>query len=328
MEHPRTAFSSLANHLLAAYPVPEFMATAWLRDDDNDGPGCRELWFHIGAGNNPRTGKTPVAMSRRVAHHFLQAPGHYTIEGAVRWGQIAALGGSPALADACVATRLGEHFGNDAFWLSVIRWFIAHPDFDLAQVGPAVDFIRHVKFESTWTRDAGGIRFTPAPQPGFSMAGRTPASLLRQMEQWHARLHRGGVVPAPVATGWPTPRFHGLRLKMRRRGPSTMWTIERLDSTAALEREGQQMRHCVASYALRCAAGVCSIWSLEGGGRQLGPGASYRGGPRPRDRAVPRQAQRAAERGGGRDSAAVGGEGGPDARVALAPHLHDHPGFG
>ena len=116
----RGQFSSLANHLLAEYPVPDFMAMAWLRDDDA-GPARRDLFLHVGRGNNPRTGKTPVPLTRRMAHHFVQAPAHYSIEGAMRWGQIAALGGTPQLADACAATRLGEHFGNDAFWVSVIR---------------------------------------------------------------------------------------------------------------------------------------------------------------------------------------------------------------
>ena len=34
--------------------------------------------------------------------------------------------------------------------------------------------------------------FTPAPQPGLTMAGRTPDALLRRMERWHAQLHRNG----------------------------------------------------------------------------------------------------------------------------------------
>ena len=242
---------------------------AWLRDDDYYGPASRRLFLHVGAGNNPRSGETPVPMTRRVAHHFLQAPAHYSVEGAVRWGQIAALGGTPQLADACVATRLGEHFGNEAFWLSVIRWFIAHPAFDLAMVGPAVDYIRDVKFESTWT---DGV-FTPAAQPGFSMAGRTPESLLRQMERWHAAL---GPAPGrndarpPAAAGaeaparaWSTGGIRGMRWETRRRRVTTTWKVEALSSRQALYREGRDMRHCVASYADRCAAGECSIWSLK-----------------------------------------------------------------
>ena len=254
----RSRFSSLANHLLAEYRVPEFMAMAWLRDDVN-GPAWRDLFLHIGRGNTPRTGKTPVPLTRRMAHQFLQAPAHYSIEGAIRWAQVTALGGVPKLADACVATRLGEHFGNDAFWMSVIRWFIAHPTFDLDQVGPVVDFIGHVKFDCSYNLG----RFTPAPQPGFSMAGRTPDALLRQMERWHTLLHRGSTTQVATLETWDAHGIHGLRWTKSTRRVTTAWTIEALLSTGALLREGRGMQHCVATYAGSCAAGDCSIWSVK-----------------------------------------------------------------
>ena len=167
-------------------------------------------------------------------------------------------GGTPQLADACAATRLGDHFGNDAFWLSVLRWFIAHPTFDLDQVGPVVDFVRHVKFDCRWR---GG--FTPAPQPGLSMAGRTPDALLRRMERWHAQLHRNGADRRAPVEPWPACGIHGLRPETRSRRTTTAWTIEELLSAGALEQEGLVMGHCVGSYAGRCAAGDCSIWRVK-----------------------------------------------------------------
>ena len=170
-----------------------------------------------------------------------------------------ALGGTRELVDACVATRLGEVFGNDAFWLSVIRWFIAYPSFDLNQVGPVVDFIHHVKFDCSYTLG----EFTPALQPGFSMAGRTPDALLRRMERWHAGLHRDGGAQADTPEIWAAPGIHGLRWERRTRRVATAWAVEALLSTGALVREGREMRHCVASYARNCAAGDCSIWSVK-----------------------------------------------------------------
>ena len=41
------------------------------------------------------------------------------------------------------------------------------------------------------------------------------------------------------------------------------WWIRELLSGEALVTEGRKMRHCVASYARSCAAGHCSIWTLE-----------------------------------------------------------------
>ena len=320
----RSAFSSLANHLLAEYRVPEFMAMAWLRDDVY-GPAWRDLFLHIGRGNNPgnnpRTGKTPVPLTRRMAHHFLRAPAHYSIEAAIRWAQIMALGGARALADACVATRLGEHFGNDAFWMSVMRWFIAHPTFDLNQVGPAMDFIGHVKFDCSYTWG----QFTPALQPGFSMAGRTPDALLRQMERWHARLHRDR---AGVPETWATPGIDGLRWETRARRVTTAWTIEALLSTRALAREGREMGHCVASCARRCAAGDCSSLERQGQGRFSRHGAvDRRGQPGPGDLAGSGQVQRAGGWAGARGSVSMGGKGEPErGHRVLSPGLpHSSP---
>ena len=54
-----------------------------------------------------------------------------------------------------------------------------------------------------------------------------------------------------------------MRWKTTRRRVTTTWKIEALLSRRAVYREGRDMRHCVASYADRCAAGECSIWSLK-----------------------------------------------------------------
>ena len=255
----RAVFASLANHLLAMFPVPEFMATAWWRRDDA-GPAHRELFVHIARGNNPRTGPAPVPMTRRIAHHFLHAPAGYSIEQAVRWAQVIALGGTPDMAGACAATRLGESLDNNTFWMSVIRWFVAHPTFDLHQVGPVIDFIRNVKFgENEFRRDR-----EPAPRPGFSMAGRTPGGLLRAVERWHAQLHRDRDNGRALFETWPTCGIHGLRRETTSPRTTTVWSIEELLSTSALMQEGREMGHCVASYAGRCAAGDCSIWRVKG----------------------------------------------------------------
>lgn len=44
---------------------------------------------------------------------------------------------------------------------------------------------------------------------------------------------------------------------------NVVYHIVQLNSLKALTEEGNTMRHCVASYHPRCAAGFCSIWSLR-----------------------------------------------------------------
>jgi hypothetical protein len=41
------------------------------------------------------------------------------------------------------------------------------------------------------------------------------------------------------------------------------WTIRELTSSEELRREGEAMRHCVASYAGACARRETSIWSMR-----------------------------------------------------------------
>lgn len=254
----RRQFTSLARHLYARWPVPTFMDSAWFAGDTYDGQ-CQQAWFlHVGAGENIRTAPTlPLAYTKRMAHHFMESPADLTIEGALRRGQILALGGSERLCRAVTATRLGTEFAQDEFWTSVLRFFIENPMLDLAQVGPIVDYVYAQKLAAT----EGGLGAQPmAPQPNFTMKGRTPESLLRQVEAWHLALAKLPTYQAEwKPSGIPDFRFvEGTDANSRR-----VWTITELLSTKALVTEGRTMHHCVASYAQSCARRVSAIFSME-----------------------------------------------------------------
>lgn len=258
----RRQFSSLARHLLAEWPVPPFMDSVWFLSSGRDA-SRRQGWFlHLGRGQNIRTVDLPLPYTKRMAHHFLQAPADYSIEAALRWGQIHALGGSERLVRAVIGTRLGNDFRNDDFWITVLQFFIAHPLLDLAQVGPIVDYIHQQRFVSQDVLVAPGVVERRGPfQPNFTMKGRTPASLLRQVECWHRTLAK---VQQPKAE-WPpsgVPAFEFIE-GTAKSGNRKIWTITELLSTKALIAEGRQMKHCVASYAQACGSGDCSIWTLE-----------------------------------------------------------------
>src|SRR5262249_49909715 len=150
----------------------------------------QQEWFvHVGRGQNIRTADLPLPYTKRMAHYFMQAPAGLTVEAALRWGQIHGLGGSERLARAVIGTRLGASFRHDDFWITVLRFFIANPMLDLAHVGPIVDYIEEQRFVSQSVLVAPGVveRGGPA-QPNFTMKGRTPTSLLRQVEAWDRTL--------------------------------------------------------------------------------------------------------------------------------------------
>ena len=186
-------FASLARYLFAKYEVPPFMDSVWQQDN-----AAAISWFiHIGTGKNIGTAENlPFNMTKKMAHHFLQAPADYTVNTAFRWAQIHALGGNKIIADAIAETRMVDNFNDDDFCLSVFRFFIANPMLDTNQVNPIIDFIWHQKYENRIVFVERGVALDEAPaQPNFSMTGRTPETLLRQVDNWHRQLgkeSRGG----------------------------------------------------------------------------------------------------------------------------------------
>lgn len=255
-------FSSLARHLLADWPVPPFMDSVWFKGNSPESLRQQKWFPHLGAGQNIRTADLPLPFTKKMAHSFMQAPPDFTVEAALRWGQIHGLGGNARLVRAILGTRLGANFEQDAFWTTVLLFLITNPMFDLAQVGPVIDYLHHQKFVSQEVFLAPGVveRREP-PQPHFTIKGRTPASLLRQVRSWHGELAQ---VRHPQAQ-WPRSEIDGFEWIERLDKNETLriWTIRELTSTHELVAEGQALKHCVATYAQSCLQGSCSIWTLE-----------------------------------------------------------------
>jgi hypothetical protein len=255
-------FASLARHLFADYDVPPFLDEVWFRGVSTAAQE-RQGWFiHMAHGLNIRTAKLPVALTKRMAHHFMQAPKNYSVEAALRWGQIHGLGGDARLADAIRATRLAEHFDHDVFWVSVLRFFIANPMLDTAHIGPIVDYLHDQRFAPRNVFvERGVMEQHPAAQPNLTMRGRSVTSLLAQVRRWHRQLAKE---PAGNVE-WPKSDIGEFVFVEGRKESGNMrrWTLRELLSGKALNAEGRSMRHCVASYSSSCARRTTSIWSLE-----------------------------------------------------------------
>ena len=269
----RRRVTSLVRHLFASFAVPEFLDAAWFEEGEE--AACHREWFlHIGRGRNIRTTDLPIPYTKRMAHHFLAAPADYTVVEAVRFGQVLGMGGDAKLVRLLRQTRLCRGFESEEFWATVLRFFIRNPGIDPDQIAPIVDYLQHERFATEEVVGADGVvRQTPPPQPGLSMRGRTPRSLLKQVEDWHRRLGRGRC-NGPIVT-WPASGFPAFRCtkgetpdKLRLRDqplgqPLQVWTIREHLSSAQLELEGSKMIHCVASYVSLCVGGDTSIWTME-----------------------------------------------------------------
>ncbi|MBL7818744.1 MAG: PcfJ domain-containing protein [Saprospiraceae bacterium] len=242
--------SEMVHYLFAQYPMPRFFDSAYSLKD----PLYLAWFIHVAQGKSVRKFKQlPVPMTTKMAHIFMQTPPQYSVIEAIRYAQIIANGGDGHLVNAVIASRMVEDFENNAFWETVFRFFIQNPMLDKAEVAPLIDYIHHV-------------RFVLRPTPEFTMKGRTPAVLLRQMHAWHEGLNRqnrqlGKYSDDSKWVGLPMRDFvyeEGTDESKRKK-----YTIVQLRSAKALLEEGSAMHHCVFSYTHSCMSGRTSIWSLK-----------------------------------------------------------------
>jgi hypothetical protein len=257
---PSRQFSSLARHLLSKYPVPAFMDSVWFRGDSAEATRQQGWYVALAGGESPRNLDLLAPLRGQMARHFLRAPSSFLCEEAVRYGQVMGLGGDERLVRTLLGSRLGTSFEHNDFWVTVILWLIRHPLLDPARVAPLIDFIYRQRFEPQDAGIAGAVESRPA-DPHFTMKGRTPESLLRQMGAWHVQLRKE---PPKAQLEWSPSGLASFEFSEGTvaSGNLRRWTIVELLSRRALFEEGRTMKHCVASYDGSCAFGRSSIWSL------------------------------------------------------------------
>jgi hypothetical protein len=99
------------------------------------------------------------------------------------------------------------------------------------------------------------------PQPGLGMKGRTPESLVNQVNAWHRALRR---VRGDVRhTTWPPSGVAGYDRVEGEPGNQRRFFIAELLGTGELRAEGAAMHHCVATYGWSCQSGRTAIFSFQ-----------------------------------------------------------------
>jgi hypothetical protein len=260
---PGGQFSQLLRHLLARYPVPAAMDTLFLREWE---ARVSPAWFHhVGTGGNMRTAPgLTVPLTKKMAHHFLQAPGQLNVVEALRWGEVLGLGGGAGLARTLLATWLstGLRAPAEEEWLAtLIRWFARHPMLALETVPLLLNYAVFRR-----RRDAA-----------FEMPGRSPLALLRLAEEWRdAHLDRLPEAEGRLAaerrrlerrrnreTSFPASGVREGIWEVSRGAARKIWLVEEIRRQSDLLEEGREMRHCVGTYTETIRAGHCSVWSLQ-----------------------------------------------------------------
>lgn len=263
-ENFRPLFLSLLEHMLVQYPVPRFLAYAWLADRV---PRWHyDLLLHMAGGSGIRQfdSRPAIPVCREAAKFFMEAPEDLTPLQALRWAQVRGMGGNDPLANLLARqTILSGRTRDERFWESAIAFMVRERAVNVGngEYCPAwwiVNFLHEQRFMpgEEVLGPGGGSR---PLQPNFSLKGRTYRSLRRYHENWRQDLIRQRPEIVPQRHHWAPVTIDPLEYLK----DGYVWTISELLDDRALVVEGISMSHCVGSYVEQCVRRITSIWSLR-----------------------------------------------------------------
>ena len=252
-------FNSLAEYLLAKYPMPQFLWSAFWEPDVEI---LKPIVIHIARGGSLaklcQTGEFPLPLTKKQCHAFLQTNSDYTFMSALRAVQIRTYEGSQALLRVWMNRYIGRRLQskeNEVFWDSVLSFLCKNPMLDMAQVGPLIDYILYRRDQDLT----------------FSMKGRSVLAMIRGMNEWHGDLARKRIykehnyTPSGFKEGcWGTKNKDRFGNSIENR-----WFIEEILTIKDLLAEGRAHHHCVYSYSQSIDSGHSSIWSMTCNGEKV-----------------------------------------------------------
>lgn len=260
----RAALRSLVQHVVGPYPLPVFLIDSLLAGRMLQEEIRQQLLVADAVANGRSLYKNQgellggVRLTRRMCHTLLGTGAALSLIPAVRRAQVLGHGGSHALALELGRGFFRESLPDEEFWDEVIHWLCRQGKFDFAQIGPVCDYLEHAR----------------AGNPGYSIKGRTWASVRRRMHLWHedlamARRLRGGGrrserrVVEYRPSGFRSLSWNEPVKKGRKVVEQIPWSVREILTVDDLVAEGHAMAHCVASYGALVERGAVSIWSLS-----------------------------------------------------------------
>lgn len=267
---PREIVYDLLRHLFAAWGIPEFFDNAWLVKGDLTYLE-RDWYCHFASGGSLRNVQgMPRSITSRALHLAMNAPRDLTIRQALRWGQIHALGGSPALLTEVLSSHMVRDLSNDAVWSRLFEKLVAAGNFNPKHFGliadtllevirkdgchraqslvalPLKDLLSHCR--RYWQAILRSVRIGRPEWLGKDVHCPHLRYDLRHINagQW-ARLPRSRPFESMCVEGKETLRCR----------------IEELTHQWQLVAESQVMKHCVDTYGRSCKLGRCSIFSVR-----------------------------------------------------------------
>ncbi len=248
-DSPFVQFGSLARHVMANSPVPEFMTRVWFEGFSSQAERHQSLFKHLARGGSIRGANVPLRLNKPMARCFATAPHHVTVEQALRWAQVRSYGAGKRFAAEILNTPLVTNFEQHAYWATVLQFLIPYQDQLSGKVESVIQYMKsvHRHLPPTITQQSLEQSLKAFLQGTARVRGEALWSRPRPTLRWSGLPIRGLRYVDRIDNGWRVYR----------------WSIRELLTGQELLDEGQAQSHCVATYDRYCAARRSSIWSLR-----------------------------------------------------------------
>lgn len=268
----RELVEQFVRHVFVRYEVPRWFYKVWeCKDLPDEKPSSRysftpirplpdiqKDWFvAVVQGKNLSTVEgLPVVLTKKMAHHALTAPAHFSLVQAFRWGQVMGLPeGTAAVARVVAGSFLGKNFQPDeVFWGEQIGCLVRNSDWlDRSALEILLDFLRRSRSEAfQFYQDLEVV-----PPQKFN---------LENVDDWKKFIEKAKIArfvaekPPELLAMYQTGGHTRNQRKRFRARPRH--EFRQLMTAEEFAREGFEMRHCVGGYFQKFERGDCQIWSM------------------------------------------------------------------
>jgi len=237
----------LLRYLFGIYPVPRFLEHVMI-DADAKNEDFFKWYLAVAQGKSLYKTCTRGALSKRETHLFLQAPNELNVREAIWWAKTVALCDNIGVAYRMAKSRVARYNYANQFWIDVHRFFTNNP-VSMKEMEELLDYVvAEYRDNNNWT-----------------IKKRSLESVRRKSEEWHRAQYKirqigGGSWPGMDVPNWTmsTGMFHSDPQKNQR----IEWHVRQILTGNDLVKEGQKMRHCVASYKSTCINNQTAIFSM------------------------------------------------------------------
>lgn len=260
-------WADFLRHLLAQYPVPRFLDSAWFAKGALE-HFERDCWCAVGWGRSLReVNGFPPRLSNRVLHQALYHTQEVTLPAALIRAQLEAAKAPPALQQEVMASDAVTELGRFDLWQRLIEKFATDTGAQAAHFATVSQALVIVQDQEGPAQMENLIRLPLAvliqhSQNRLALLLRSHGCLMTAEAIQKAARKRELIRQAK--TCWP-PMLGSESLEPGKSDSSgsTLWRMEELCSLRELQDEGRVMHHCVAGYTRRCKQGTSAIFSLR-----------------------------------------------------------------